>query len=158
MNNPRSIVTNKSGDTGRGIQSRIARYIRGEISANMISTNSSKIDSGHAMNANANAVAATQRGRRTLFANKLRSKIVRPPFRNTVNVKNTSVSFLAMVHDMKGMKVSVDESVPVSLPEIDTICLCRSETIRKFVPEPGFYMQTLKRKLLALQNRNLSKQ
>jgi hypothetical protein len=153
MNNTRSIAASKSSaDTGRGgIQSRIARYIRGEISATMIATNSGKMDSIQATtNATAVAAAAQQRGRGGLFANKLRCCRIRPPFRNTVNVKNTSVSFLSMVHDIKGMKVSTDESAP----ELDTICVCKSETVRKFVPEPGFYMQTLRRKLAALQNRN----
>lgn len=153
-------MRSKSGDTSRNIQSRIARYIRGEISANMITTNSSKMDRSRSSSDQATittgtavSVTTAQSSRRGLFGNKFRCKI-RPPFRNTVNVKNTSASFLAMMHEMQGMRVAVGAS---SVPEIGTLCLCEIETVRKIVPKPGFYMQTLTQKLKALHSRNSSK-
>jgi len=153
MNNPRPITTSKSSDASANIESKIARYIRGEISANMISSNSRKDRSDRAINAATNAiVATTQNGRRGVVANKSTCK-TRPPFRSAINARNTNFPLLAMIHDLRGMPVSMDSDIL----DVETICLCKSEFVRKFVPEPGSYMQTLKQKLAALQNRNASK-
>lgn len=172
----------------RVIQSKIGRYIRGEISADLIhksnvqvvcTTNDTNVTipvlNNCAINrqrkqlanlvtaVNAVAPAATSG---TVVIENAKTK-GRPPFRQTVNAKNTS--FVSAVSDLKRMKLDESKSSPsvqspakvsndlclcLAEPDVQSMCLCENETMKKFVPEPGAYLLAIKRKLSHIRHKN----
>lgn len=215
-----SVVRGKPSGTSYKVQSRIGRYIRGEVSAASLSRKSRPKQAekvcANELHSPANCI------RRQITPKKIENKF-RPLFRNTINVKN--VSFVSVVNDVKRMKinehtsskklsnppkstlqnnrlVSINSRQPASqtqlngvsiltrtinleprksafrcakllsvnrpvthkkqtsqtctcldVPEMESMCLCRNEIMKKFIPTPGSYLQKIKLKLVTMQNR-----
>lgn len=214
MNNL-SLLREKPRDTNCRIQSTVGRYIRGEISADLLSSKSKhkrvEVAGVDALNSAAN------HSREITPMDKLRHRF-RPLFRNTINARNAS--FVSVVNDIKRMKIDEHKSlkrvskVPRSMyrndrlastssrrpayqsrvsevsasksmnseskssrskrssvshstkqqkqtsqtctcleePDVDSLCLCQNEILKKFVPDPGAYLQRVRFKLVTMRN------
>lgn len=173
----------------RVIQSKIGRYIRGEISADLIhKSNVQVVCTTNDTNATIPVLnnCATNRNRKQLanvvtavnaiaaaapLATENAKTKGRPPFRQTANAKNTS--FVSAVSDLKRMKLDESKSStsaksPAKLsndlclclaePDVQSMCLCENETMKKFVPEPGAYLLAIKRKLSHIRHRNTDRE
>lgn len=86
----------------RIVDSRIGRYIRGEISATCLVNCPWRKSYKKPHKFNAVDYDVMHRSRQHVGADKIRYK-VRPPFRNAINAKNTS--FVSVVEDLKRMKL-----------------------------------------------------
>lgn len=89
------------------VESRIGRYIRGEISATCL-VNCPWRKTYRRSHKNSAVDYVMHRPRQQTTVEKIKIK-VRPPFRNTINVKNTS--FVSMVDDLKRLRLDDSKSL-----------------------------------------------
>lgn len=103
----RSEARRRAENQQKIVDSRIGRYIRGEISATCLVNCPWRktYKKTHHKNSTA-AEFVMHRPRQATAAEKIKFK-VRPPFKNTINVKNTS--FVSMVDDLKRLKLDDGE-------------------------------------------------